>query len=54
MKTRQFTRPTIIAAIEFLGEMLTQAKFDQLVVRLGLDDELPLGPAESVAARPPG
>jgi hypothetical protein len=51
MKVRPFTRPTVVAAIEFLGEMLTQAKFDQLAVRLGLDDEIPQGPAKSVAAK---
>jgi len=31
--------------------MLSQAKFDQLVVRLGLDDEIPLGPEKSVTAK---
>ncbi|SFL20803.1 hypothetical protein [Pseudomonas sp. NFACC46-3] len=51
MKLHPFTRPTIVAAIEFLGEMLTQAKFDQLAVRLGLDDEIPQGPTKSVAAK---
>ena len=51
MKSHPFTRPTIVAAIEFLGEMLTQAKFDQLVVRLGLDDEIPQGPVKSVTAK---
>jgi hypothetical protein len=51
MKSHPFTRPTIVAAIEFLGEMLTQAKFDQLVVRLGLDDEIPQGPSKSVTAK---
>lgn len=50
MKTYPFTRATIVAAVEFLGEMLTQAKFDQLAVRLGLDDEIPQGPAKSVTA----
>ena len=51
MKSHPFTRPTIVAAIEFLGEKLTQANFDQLVVRLGLDDEIPQGPAKSVTAK---
>ena len=51
MKAHPFTRPSIVAANELLGEMLTQAKFDQLVVRLGLDDEIPLGPAKSVSAK---
>lgn len=47
MKSHPFTRPTIVAAVEFLGEMRTQAKFDQLAVRLGLDDEILQGPAKS-------
>lgn len=51
MKVHPFTRPTIVAAIEFLAEMLTQAKFDQLVVRLELDNEIPLGTAKSVTAK---
>ena len=51
MRANPFTRPTIVAAIEFLGEALTQAKFDQLLVRLGLDHEIPLGPAKSVTAK---
>jgi hypothetical protein len=51
MKAHPFTRPTVVAAIEFLAEMLTQAKFDQLVIRLELDDEIPLGPAKSVTAK---
>lgn len=51
MKTYPFSRATIVAAVEFLGEILTQAKFDQLVVRLGLDNEIPLGPAKSVTAK---
>jgi hypothetical protein len=51
MKIHPFTRPAIVAAVEFLGEMLTQAKFDQLVVRLGLDDEIPHGQVKSVAAK---
>jgi hypothetical protein len=51
MKAHPFTRPTIVAAVEFLGEMLTQAKFDQLAVRLGLDEEIPQGPTRSVTAK---
>jgi len=51
MKAHPFTHPTIVAAIELLGEALTQARFDQLVVRLRLDDEIPLGPAKSVTAK---
>lgn len=51
MKSHPFTRPTIVAAVEFLAEMLSQAKFDQLVMRLGLDDEIPQGPVKSVTAK---
>ncbi len=51
MKIHPFTRPTVVAAIEFLGEKFTQANFDLLVIRLGLDDEIPLGAAKSVTAR---
>jgi hypothetical protein len=51
LKTHPFTRPTIVAAIEFLGGAASQAKFDQVLVRLGLDTEIQLGPARSVAAK---
>lgn len=34
-----------------LGERLTQAKFDQLLVRLELNDEISLGAAKSVTAK---
>jgi len=51
LKTRPFTRPTIIAAVEFLGAALTQAKFDQVIVRLGLNAEIPLASLKSVTAK---
>ncbi|NTZ72601.1 hypothetical protein FCI59_14875 [Pseudomonas protegens] len=51
MRAHPFTRPTIVAAVEFIGEVLTQAKFDQLVIRLGLDDEIAHGPEKSVTAK---
>lgn len=51
MRSHPFTRPTIIAAVEFLGEQLTQAKFDQLVLRLALENELALGSGLSLTAR---
>lgn len=44
MKEHPFTRPTIVAAIELLGITLTQAKFDLLTVRLGLDENIAQGP----------
>lgn len=51
MKAQPFTRPTIVAAIEFLGAALTQAQFDQVIVRLGLSTEIPLASPKSVTAK---
>jgi hypothetical protein len=51
MKTKPFTRPTIIAAVEFLQTMLSQARFNMQVVRLGLDDEIPMDESKSVAKK---
>ena len=51
MKHYPFTRPTIIAAIEFLGDVLTQARFDQLIVRLELNHLILLGPEKSVTSK---
>lgn len=51
MKPQPFTRPTIIAAIEFLGAASSQAKFDQVIVRLGLNNEIQLALPKSVAAK---
>jgi hypothetical protein len=39
MRTKPFTRPTIIAAVELL-ERHTQARFNQMVLRLGLEDDI--------------
>jgi hypothetical protein len=41
MRTTPFTRPTIIAAVEFLGERHSQARFNQMALRLGLENEIP-------------
>src|SRR5260370_23187296 len=41
MRLWPFTRSTIIAAVEFLGERLSQARFNQMVLRLGLENEIP-------------
>jgi hypothetical protein len=41
MRAAPFTRPTIIAAIEFLGKQHSQADFNQMVLRLGLENEIP-------------
>ena len=51
MKDHPFTRPTIVAAVEFLGAVLTQAKFDQVIVRLGLNNDIALGSPKSVTAK---
>lgn len=51
MKAYPFTRPTIVAAIEFLGAALTQAKFDQVIVRLELDNDIALASPKSVTAK---
>ncbi|OGA82903.1 MAG: hypothetical protein A2Z90_00920 [Burkholderiales bacterium GWA2_64_37] len=51
MKAYPFTRPTIVAAVEFLGAALTQAKFDQVIVRLGLDSDIVLASPKSVTAK---
>jgi hypothetical protein len=39
MRARPFTRPTLIAAVELL-EGHSQARFNQMVLRLGLEDEI--------------
>jgi hypothetical protein len=51
LKVHPFTRPTIIAAIEFLGAASTQARFDQIIVRMGLDNEIELASSKSVTAK---
>lgn len=51
MKSHPFTRPTVVVAIELLASKLSQAKFDQVLVRLELDHEIPLGPGKSVTAK---
>jgi hypothetical protein len=48
MRAAPFTRPTIIAAVEFLDTRLTQARFNQLVVRIGLEAEIPSDSSLSV------
>lgn len=50
MRARPFTRPTLIAAVELL-EGHSQARFNQMVLRLGLEDEIGSGTAVSVAKK---
>lgn len=47
MRSQPFTRPTLLAATEVL-EQHSQAKFDQMVLRLALEDEIPDGMGISV------
>ena len=48
MRSTPFTRPTLVAAVELL-EQHSQARFNQMVLRLGLEDEVPSSTANSVA-----
>jgi hypothetical protein len=50
MRLTPFTRPTVIAALDVL-EQHSQASFNRLVLRLGLDDEIPSHTNVSVAAK---
>lgn len=48
MRSTPFTRPTLVAAVELL-EQHSQARFNQMVLRLGLEDEVPTNTTISVA-----
>jgi hypothetical protein len=50
MRAKPFSRPTLIAAVELL-EGHSQARFDQMVLRLGLEGEISSGTALSVAKK---
>ena len=50
MRAAPFSRPTLVTASEML-ERHTQAAFDQMVLRLALDGELPAGAGISVAKK---
>ena len=50
MSAAPFTRPTILAAIAFLAR-LTQAAFNHLVVRLGLESEIPSDTSLSISKK---
>jgi hypothetical protein len=45
-----FTRPTLVAAVELL-ERHSQARFNQVVLRLGLEDEIPSSTELSVVTK---
>jgi hypothetical protein len=46
-----FTRPTIIAAVAFIDRNLSQAAFNHLVLRLGLENEVTSNTAISVSKK---
>lgn len=48
MRERPFTRPAILAAIELLDERLSQASFNQLLLRLSMEETITLDTAVSV------
>lgn len=50
MRSAPFTRPTLIAAVELL-EQHTQARFNQVVLRLGLEEEISSSTSLSVAKK---
>jgi len=50
MREKPFSRPTLIAAVELL-EGHSQARFNQMVLRLGLEDEIGSGTEISVAKK---
>ena len=51
MSTTPFTRPTIIAAVAFLDASLSQAAFNHMVLRLGLENDIPSDTAISVSKK---
>src|SRR5580658_5012275 len=46
-----FTRPTIVAAVALLSDRLTQAAFNHMVLRIGLENEIPSDTTLSVAKK---
>ena len=51
MRLNQFTRPTIAAAVAMLDGQLSQAKFDQMIFRLGLETVIPFDTSLSVSKK---
>lgn len=51
MRQNHFTRPTIVAALAMLDSCLSQAKFDHLVLGLGLEDRISSDPSLSVSKK---
>jgi hypothetical protein len=50
MRSNPFSRPTLLAAVELL-EVLSQARFNQMVLKLGLEDEVPQDTTLSLAKK---
>ncbi len=51
MRINQFTRPTVTAALALLDSRLSQAKFDHLVLRVGLEQHVPADGVLSVSKK---
>jgi hypothetical protein len=49
--TVPFTRPTIVAAVSFLSDRLGQAAFNHMVLRLGLESDIPSDTTIKVAKK---
>lgn len=51
MRQNHFTRPAIATAVAMLDSRLTQARFDHLVLRLGMEQYIPADTTVSVAKK---
>lgn len=51
MRQNHFTRPTVAAAVALLDNRLTQAQFDHLVLRCGLEDHITADSTVSVSKK---
>ena len=51
MRQNHFTRPTIAAAVGLIDARMSQAKFDHLVLRLGLEQSIPSDTTMSVSKK---
>lgn len=51
MRQNHFTRPTVTAAVALLDARMSQAEFDHLVLRLGLEQHIPSNTSISVSKK---
>lgn len=51
MRQNHFTRPTVTAAVAMLDKRLSQAQFDHLVLRVGLEEHIPSDASMSVSKK---